>query len=311
MNVFRAIHSVGKLFGVFLGDFSQCARGQTNRDAIVQTAHRLEKGLTIREPRRLWGWDKAEWLAKMLVGEMRQPAPDRFALETGGSVLKAYLEAKAQTGDREEQANALALRDKNPEIQSLLASTSARGGAFKLRKEDVTVPDGSEWIEKLFYSRHSVRDFSEVPVPREVLEQAVHLALSAPSACNRQPSKVYVLEGKRLEELGGDNTYHADKHLLVTGEINAFGPMEYGDWVVSSSIFATYIVLALHALGVESCMMKKDLHFGDKYNDLLRKACQIPRNEKIVLQIAVGYCKDSFAVAGSNRKNARDVLVFP
>ena len=291
-------------------DFSQCAKGQANRAAIVQAAHRIEKGLAIRTPCRFRGWDKAERLAKMLAREMRRPAPDRFALETGGSVLKAYLEGRERTGDREEQANALALRDKTPEIQSLLAAASARGGACTLRKEDVAVPDGPEWIEKLFSTRHSVRDFSEVPVSREVLEQAVQLALSAPSACNRQSSKVYVLAGKRLEELGGDNTCHADKHLVVTGEINAFGPMEYGDWVVNSSIFATYLVLALHALGVESCMMKKDLHFGDKYNDFLRKACRIPRSEKIVLQIAVGYCKDSFAVAGSNRKNARDVLVF-
>lgn len=310
MNVFRSIHSVGKLFGVFWGDFSQCVKGQANRDAIVQAAHRLEKGLTIRNPCRLWGWDMAERLAKMLAMEMRQPAPDRFSLETGGSVLKAYLEAKAQTGDQEEQAKALALHDKNPEIQSLMTSCSVQGGAFTLRKGDVIVPDGPEWIEKLFSTRHSIRDFSDVPVPREVLVQAVQLALSAPSACNRQPSKVYALEGKRLEELGADNTYHADKHLVVTGEINAFGPMEYGDWVVSSSIFATYLVLALHALGVESCMMKKDLHFGDKYNDFLRKACRIPCDEKIVLEIAVGYCKDSVAVAGSNRKNARDVLVF-
>ena len=166
-------------------------------------------------------------------------------------------------------------------------------------------------IEKLFSTRHSIRDFSDKPVSREILLQAVQLALRAPSACNRQPSKVYVLDGKRREELGHENLYHADKYLVVTGEINAFGPMEYGDWVVSSTIFATYLVLALHALGIGSCMMKKDLHFGSQYNDFLRKTCHIPGNEKIVLEIPVGYCKDSFAVAYSNRKNARDVLVFP
>lgn len=311
MNLFGVFRNARKFFGVFWRDCSQCRKGQTNRDAIVQTAHRLEKGLTIQNPRKLWGWDKTAKLAARLADELDKPAPDRFALETGGSVLKAYLDAKMRTGDMEERDKATALLENAPKIRSLLASISTRGGACNLRKEDVFFPDGAVWLEKLYSTRHSIRDFADTPVPREILLQAVQMALLAPSACNRQPSKIYVLEGKRREESGYENAYHADKYLVVTGEINAFGSTEYGDWIVSSSIFATYLVLALHALGIGSCMMKKDLHFGSKYNDFLRKACKIPCNEKIVLEIAVGYCKDSFAVACSNRKNARNVLVFP
>lgn len=311
MKIARRFLKFAKLWALFRKDLSCSLKGQTARDAMVQTAHRIEKGLTIRNPRRLWGWNKIGHLVDLLEKELSLPNPDRFALETGAGVLKAYLEAKKSTGDREETEKADRLLENAPKIREWMETVTAAGGARRLSAQEVSIPNGLEWARKFFSTRHSIRDFSDRPIPRETLLQAVQLALMCPSACNRQPFKVYVLEGKRREELGYENIYHADKYLVVTGEINAFTREEYGDWIVSATIFATYLVLALHALGVGSCMMKKELHFGSKYNDMLRMACHIPGNEKIVLEIAAGYCRDEFSVACSNRKPAEDVLVFP
>ena len=310
MKIARRFLKFAQLWATFRHDRACSLKGQTARDALVQTAHRIEKGLTIRNPRRLWGWDKVAHLAALLEKELSKPNPDRFALETGTSVLKAYLEAKKSTGDREETERAAKLLENYPKVRECLETVTAEGGAKRLTAQEVAIPDGLEWARKFFSTRHSIRDFSDRPVPRETLLQAVQLALMCPSACNRQPFKVYVLEGKRREEGGYENIYHADKYLVVTGEINAFSPDEYGDWIVSATIFATYLVLALHALGIGSCMKKKELHFASKYNDFLRETCHIPRNEKIVLEIAAGHFKDEFSVACSNRKRAEDVVVF-
>ena len=311
MNIVRHLPKAAKALSIFLGDLGCSMKGQTIPDAIVQTAHRIEKGLTIQNPRRLWGWNKIEKLVNLLEKELAAPVPHHFALETGASVLKAYVDAKKRTGDQAETERALKLLERAPTVRDYLKTVSVAGGARHLHIQDVTLPEGLEWTRKLFSTRHSIRDFSDRPVPREALLQAVQLALLCPSACNRQPLKVYVLDGKCRQDLGCGNTYNADKFLVVTGEINAFTRAEYGDWIVSSTIFATYLVLALHALGIGSCMMKKELHLGSPYTDFLRKTCHIPRNEKIVLELAVGYYKDSFAVACSNRKDAKDVLVFP
>ena len=311
MEIARQIAKALELLPIFLGDLFCSLKGQSAQDELVQTAHRIEKGLTIQNPRKLWGWNKIGRLVALLEKELARPTPDRFALETGASVLKAYVAAKKRTEDREEIGKAEKLLARAPAVRGLLESVAVAGGAKRLTAGDVSIPEASEWTERLFGTRHSIRDFSDKPIPKEILSRAVGQALMCPSACNRQPFKVYVLEGKHRNELGFGNIYHADKYLVVTGEINAFTRAEYGDWLVSATIFATYLALALHALGIGSCMMKKELHFGSKYNDAIRKSCHIPRNEKIVLEMAVGYYKEDFWVACSNRKPVRDVLVFP
>jgi nitroreductase len=311
MHPFKAFRRAARFIRIFNGDFSTVRKGQNTGDSILQTAHRIEKGLTIQNPRPHWGWNKIAFLVALLEKELAAQTPDRFAVETGASVLKAYIAAKSKSEDKEEAAKAGNLLAGHPAVCHVVETVSVPGGALRLRPGDVSLPGGADWVRQLFSTRHSIRDFSERPIPRELLLQAAQLALFCPSACNRQPSKVYVLEGKKREEGGYENIYHADKYLVVTGKINAFSTSEYGDWLVSATIFATYLALALHALGIGTCMMKKDLHFGSKYNEFLRKACHIPKNEKIVLEIAVGYCKDAFSVACSNRKNAQDVVVFP
>lgn len=310
MEIIQRLTRSAKVVSIFWNDLVCSMKGQTSKDAIVQTAHRIEKGLTIENPRRMWGWNKIGHLVALLEKELAAPVPDRFALETGASVLKAYIKAKKRTGDQDETEKAARLLEQTPKVRALVESVGTEGGAKQLHAHDVALCEGPEWIRKLFSTRHSVRDFSDRSIARETLLQAVQLALLCPSACNRQPFKVYVLEGKYREEQWPENLYHADKYLVITGEINAFGQSEYGDWVVGATIFATYLLLALHALGIGTCMKKKDLHFGSPYNDFLRKNCQIPRNEKIVLEIAAGYYKDVFSVACSNRKSARDVVVF-
>ena len=50
-------------------------------------------------------------------------------------------------------------------------------------------------VDEAVLSRHSVRDYSDQPVPRKTLEQLFELALRAPSWKNSQPWRIYVLTG--------------------------------------------------------------------------------------------------------------------
>ncbi len=55
---------------------------------------------------------------------------------------------------------------------------------------------------QLALARRSVRDFADAPVPNDALREAVRLAQLSPSACNRQPCRVYaVTESARMAEL--------------------------------------------------------------------------------------------------------------
>ncbi|MCP2161895.1 Nitroreductase family protein [Williamsia serinedens] len=50
-------------------------------------------------------------------------------------------------------------------------------------------------------SRHSVRAFSDRPVPRETVERLLGLAARSASNSNSQPWHVYVLTGDRKDRL--------------------------------------------------------------------------------------------------------------
>lgn len=293
----------------YLNDWAVSLKGQENNYAILQTSHRIEKGLTIQNPRKLWGWNKVDNLVELISIEMKKEHPDQFAIETGVAVLKAYADYKEKCGE-EERIKARNLFTGYDDVKKLVENCKPVGGTIKLSRDEIVSEDNAEAAEKLFHTRHSVRDFDSKEVSRETLNKAIQLALYSPSACNRQPTKIYVLSAKRREELGFENIYNANQYLILTGEMNAFTAAEHGDWVVSTSIFAGYLVLALHSMGIGSCIKRKEMTFHNKYNSIIRKECGIPKNEKIILEIPIGYYHDEIIAAYSNRKKAEDVVSY-
>lgn len=281
-------------------------KGQENRYAIFQTSHRLEKGLCIRDPRKLWGFDKADSLVELLFAEISSKKPDKQAIKIGASVLAAFIKAKSSTNDKEEMANADRIKEKATQKGILKFADSISGGAINYKRVDI-LPEIIE-AEKLFLTRHSVRDFADTSVDMKKLEKAINLALRSPSACNRQASQIYVIDGEDIIKAGGKNEYHADKYLIITGNMRAFSVPELNDWIVSTSIFCGYLSLALHAEGIASCFFRKDIVCESKYNSAIRKLCKIPADEQIILEMAIGNYKDEITVPVSCRKQASDIL---
>ncbi|MBR3469124.1 MAG: nitroreductase family protein [Lachnospiraceae bacterium] len=305
-------HYCVKIFGFFwsgVHDVCISLCGQANPYAILQTAHRIEKGLTIENPRRLWGWNKVEKLVKMIEKELNARNTDVFAVQTGASVLKAYIAQKESQGDNGESDRARKLLNSSEQVKKLVEEVDVIGGSHCVKKPVFSEND-QHFLEGFFASRHSIREFEKKEIDKGLLIKAVEMALSCPSACNRQPSKVYCVDGDKRTSLGFDNTYQADKYLIITSDMKAFTRPEYGDWVVSTSMFAAYLVLSLHAYGIGSCVLRKEMLFGNEYNSAMRKALKIPGNEKIILELAIGYYKDDNCVAYSNRRNPEDVIFF-
>lgn len=289
-------------------DFAILMSGQSNSYAILQASHRIEKGLAIENPRKGWGWKKIEKLVGCIHREENAKECDQFAIDTGVAVVKAFLERKLDQND-EESKMAKNFLSSHPTIMGLIKKSGVFGGAYLI---DNPTPNwgGAEQLEYFFSSRHSIRDFDQREVNKGILERAVKMALYCPSACNRQPSKIYCLDGKKRAEIGYENTYKANKYLIITSDIKAFTRGEYGDWIVSTSIFAGYLTLALHGLGIGSCVIRKNIFLGDEYNNALCKVCNIPKNEKIILEIAIGYYKNSNCVTYSNRREASSIISY-
>src|SRR5262249_51696360 len=93
-------------------------------------------------------------------------------------------------------------------------------------------------------TRRSVRNFTDKPVPKDVLERVMFAAAWAPSGSNIQPWKIYVVTGAAVAEIrklagqrvvAGDRwdereyeMYPADLQSPYSERKSAFGAQRYG-----------------------------------------------------------------------------------
>lgn len=280
-------------------DWRIACKGQKEQFELLQVAHRLEKGLLIENPRPLWGWEKANRLVDLI-----NLVEDGFSKETAISVLNAFLKAKEYSKNEEDCDKCRLFKETH-----IIGTISDKGGATIYRHEAFSL-DEVVTIEKLFNTRHSIRSFTEEIVPESSLIKAIDLALRCPSACNRQPFHVYVINKETKEKLGNSEGYSGSQFLFVTGDIRAFALGEFNDWIVSPSIFVGYLTLALHLYGIGSCVIRKDLVCDTQFNKAVKGVCNIPNDEKLILELAVGYYKTDNLVPFSNRHKGSEIVSF-
>lgn len=282
-------------------DWYISCKGQAPEYEILQISHRIEKGLLIQNPRKMWGWDKARRLYELLGC-----TESVFAKETGKAVLSAYLEKKRSSVYNED----IEEYERFAKDTSFEIDMNNLGGTIVAKKpnfNDVALAG----IKELFLSRHSAREFAPNEVDKSKLYEAINLALRCPSACNRQPFRVYVVDAEDKEKyIEKSKGYSGRKFLYVTGLIDAYTLDEINDWIVSPSIFAGYLTLSLHAMGIGSCVVRKDLACNTDYNKAVRKFCNIPVNEKIILELAIGNYAESYVAPVSNRKSFNDCVIL-
>ena len=280
-------------------DWKITCKGQKGEYELLQIAHRLEKGLLIENPRPMWGWGKAERSAELI-----RTVNDLFSLETGGSVLRAYLNTKENSMYEKDREQLTWFMNKY-----LSELDKGKGGTICYKWNPLSVEDVNV-VERLFNTRHSIRSFSDKDVSESLLLKAIGLALRCPSACNRQPFRVYVIDNSTKQSIVKDDSIQGNKFLFVTGDITAFNVGEFNDWIVSPSIFVGYLTLSLHLYGIGSCVMRKDLVRDTSYNEAIKTTCGIPEEEKLIVELAIGNYKKDNVVPYSNRHDAKEITSF-
>lgn len=137
--------------------------------------------------------------------------------------------------------------------------------------------------------RYSVRRFSEKKVPREVIERILKAAHLAPTGCNYQPQKIYVLETQEsLDALKECTPYHfhAPLAFLVCydREKSWKRPFDGADsGTVDASIVATHMMLQAWTEWVGSTWV---MMFDP---EKIRQTFQIPDNLEPVALLPMGY----------------------
>ncbi|APH70853.1 nitroreductase family protein [Aquibium oceanicum] len=192
----------------------------------------------------------------------------------------------------------------------------------------------------LMNRRRTVRDFSDRPVPRAVIEDCVMTAATAPSGANQQPwtfvcisdpqTKRRIREAAEEEERGFYAGRASEEWLealapLGTDENKPF--LETAPWLIaifaqrygttedgrrikhyyvpeSVGIASGFLIAALHGAGLAT------LTHTPSPMGFLNEICGRPENEKAVILLVAGYPAERATVPDIARKPAGQVLVW-
>jgi nitroreductase len=187
--------------------------------------------------------------------------------------------------------------------------------------------------------RRTVREFSNDPIPDDVLELAIEAASLAPSGANMQPWKFVVVKDpvvKREIRIAAEKEEYASYNGRMTDEwLRALAPLQT-DWhkefleiapaliVVfkedygvdatgahithyyvneSVGIACGFLLAALNAAGLAT------LTHTPSPMGFLRDILERPKNEKAYLLIPVGYPAEECRVPDIVKKTLRDVMI--
>lgn len=142
---------------------------------------------------------------------------------------------------------------------------------------------------ELAKQRYSVRKFSDKPVEQAVLEQILYAGQIAPTACNKQPQKIFVIRSEEALEKLRMCTYshfHAPLALLVCYDQTLSWKRDFdgqdSGWV-DASIVTTHMMLEACELGIGSTWV---MHF---IPEAVQTEFQLPPQFIPVALLVMGY----------------------
>ncbi len=275
---------------------------------IIIEAHTIEKGLSLHDPKLLFGKEKIRFVMKALsrydIGH--SPLPAHMSL----GALEAYVNLHATAGLSDPLLD---------EISGYLKAWEARlPKPWKGGTRDYSFngqPPGT--LGHLMASRSSIRTLRPTQLPHDQILEAISLAQLAPSQCNRQSSRVHAYqEPVRIKELlalqGGSRGFaeSVGNLFVVSSDICAWGgPGQRNQAYVDGALFAMCLMFACRSMGWGACPL--NLAIDHKTESAIRRAGGIPAGERLIMMIAFGEpIAPETRVAFSPRRHAAEIATF-
>lgn len=271
---------------------------------ILRLNHTIEKGQSMRNPKRGYGQKKVLHILDVLEDYFNRYGTDDGFLVYPLSTIKEYIGYTLNTGVEipyiEERFKILCDKCK---IHTFIKNS----GTYVLARQQVEEKCKGDF-SSLLYSRHSIRYFKPMTVSQDILDKALTLAQRTPSACNRQGWKTHIYFNEKSIELikwqTGARGFESEirTSIVVTANLKAFLSYEVFQAYVDGGLYAMNLINSLHSLGIGTiplslgftCQKLSTIHQFD-----------IPQDEVPILIIGCGYMEDTFKVAASDRKNIK------
>ena len=214
-----------------------------------------------------------------------------------------------------------------------------------LKKLDYVFLSVGDMIEKSrsflenIIQRRTVRDFSDKPVPIEIIENAIKSASSAPSGANKQPWHFVIVKDPVLKKEIRIAAEKEEKEFYEhrasddwLEDLNQFGT----DWHKPFLEIAPYLIVVFkqsydlgkrgkrknyyvnESVGIASGFLLTALHNAGLATlthtpspmGFLEKILKRPKNEKAVLLIPVGYPAENAKVPDLKKKSFQEVVTI-
>ena len=280
------------------------SENQNKTVSVLMSVHALEKALVMGSEKYLNAVKYHGIIANISELIEAGASPEEFNI--AGSVATIKFALSTLSGHEDEKA----------ELESLIRKYNIperfRGGIERIPVKEIFSHNDFDF-RGFVSSRHSVRRFKDKIISREVIYDIIRDAEYYPSACNRQPCKVYFTENpetiSRIKKyIDGFVSPCVHDCLIVTCDKALLLPAERNDQeLVNGGIFLAYLVMSVHAHGLASCLFQF-LQVNGRHNAIKREF-GIPENEIIVAFLGIGEPEDEVICACAQRRPVEEVAI--
>lgn len=265
--------------------------------------HVIEKGLSLPYVRKGFGKDKVKQLVELLDDyiSIKDNSYDEDAFLNALAALQTYVE------NAEENECDISFVDMTKYAEYMDEKISCGIEWFEPSKEETSMT-----FEELAKNRHSIRGFSDKKVPEESVQKAIKLAQTAPSACNRQATRIIHIQDRELCEKilgiqGGSKGHSVTEVMLIASDLDLYHYMsEMNTPYIDGGIFLMNLLYALTYYGIGTCPLIWE-DYGEK-GKKLRELIKVPENLHIVAVVQIGmYPEEKCKYAISNRRKFEDI----
>lgn len=285
---------------------SEMNLGKTSSIAnLMIVSHVLQKGITMPNRRYGFAFDRVRDVVSRCNYIIKEWGADSVELQSALADLNQYYSIH-------KEADYTLPEDIELGIKDLLKYLNiCDNNCFEINKESYfrKAADFFEFAQ----SRHSIRWYSDKHIDVNILKQAIKLAQTAPSACNRQSTRVKIISSEKGKKLcvnlqNGNRGFgeKADKWLLITTEMSAWSCTYPNAGYIDAGIFIMNLLYALHYYGIVACTL--NAHLTPEQSEKLQKELGYSPSESPVAFITVGLPTDKFMVPKSRRVDIDTII---
>lgn len=276
------------------------------QSTLTASYHIIEKGLTMPDRRLGFGTGVLMDLIWKCRFYIQNFGMESMQLQYALSVIKEYDDLHKANGFRLE-------RDVQEAIDEILLGREVGPARqFEMTHEEFFA-DADAPFDRFSRSRHSTRHF-DGPVSIDLVRKALALAQNAPSACNKQPMRAYVVDNKNvlkqildLQQGNRGFGHLIDKVIVVTTRY--CGCVRYSDRFypfVDAGIYSMNLLYSLHFYKIGAIPLVW-LSAHDRDN-ALRRLIGAGSDEVPCILIGIGNVADNAVCPSSPRKNIDEVV---